>query len=37
MLFRNAERGDRVSVAACRNLPRADCAVSDLTEESVSM
>lgn len=37
MLFRDAERGERVSVASCRNLPRGDCAVSDLTEEAVGM
>ena len=37
MLFRDAERGERVSVAACTRLPRGDCAVSDLTEEAVGM
>jgi hypothetical protein len=37
VLFRDAERGERVSVAACRRLPGGDCAVSDLTEEPVGM
>ena len=37
VLFRDAERGERVSVAACRGLPGGDCAVSDLTEEPVGM
>lgn len=37
MLFRDAERGARVSVAACGNLPGGVCAVSDLTEEPVGM
>ncbi len=37
VLFRDAERGERVSVAACTRLPRGDCAVSDLTEGPVGM
>ena len=37
ILFRDAERGERVSVAACTRLPEGVCAVSDLTEESVGM
>ena len=37
VIFRDAERGGRVSVAACRNLPDGGCAVTDLTEESVGM
>lgn len=37
MLFRDEERGGRVSVAACRSLPDGKCAVSDLTEEPVGM
>ena len=37
VLFRDAERGDRVSVAACTRLPRGDCAVSDLTDGPVGM
>jgi hypothetical protein len=37
VIFRDAERGERVSVAACRRLPRADCAVSDLSEEPFGM
>ena len=37
VIFRDAERGERVSVAACRDLPDGACAVSDLTEEAVGM
>lgn len=37
ILFRDAERGERVSVAACRDLRGGDCAVSDLTAEPVGM
>jgi hypothetical protein len=37
VLFRDAERGERVSVAACGELPDGGCAVSDLTEAPVGM
>jgi hypothetical protein len=37
VLFRDEERGGRVSVAACTRLPGGACAVSDLTEEPVGM
>lgn len=37
MIFRDEERGGRVSVAACSRLPRGDCAVSDLNEEPFGM
>ena len=37
MLFRDAERGERVSVAACRDLPGGNCAVGDLTGGPVGM
>jgi hypothetical protein len=37
VIFRDAERGDRVSVASCTNLPGGDCAVGDLTEEPYGM
>lgn len=37
VIFRDAERGERVSAAACVNLPDGECAVTDLTEEAVGM
>lgn len=37
VIFRDAERGERVSVAACARLHGGACAVSDLTEGPVGM
>ena len=37
IIFRDAERGERVSVAACTRLPGGACAVSDLTQEPFGM
>ncbi|HWS89534.1 MAG TPA: BNR repeat-containing protein [Pyrinomonadaceae bacterium] len=37
MIFRDEERGARVSVATCDDLPRGGCAVGDLTEEGFGM
>ena len=37
MIFRDGERGERVSVAVCGNLPGGACPVSDLTEDPVGM
>lgn len=37
MIFRDSERGDRISVAVCADLQRGAWAISDLTEESVGM
>ncbi len=35
LIFRDAERGSKVSIAVCENLQRSDWKVSDLTDYSV--
>ena len=37
MIFRDSERGNRVSVAVCADLEGGVWSVSDLTKESVGM
>ena len=37
MVFRDIERGERVSVAVCEDVRRGGWSIRDLTEESVGM
>jgi hypothetical protein len=37
MIFRDSERGERISVAVCSDLKRGIWAISDLTATSVGM
>ena len=37
IVFRDAERGERVSLATCRMRPRVTCATDDLTDYSVGL
>jgi len=37
LLFRDAERGSRVSLATCTNLEKGNCTIRDLTLSSVAM